>query len=49
MRKEGAIELLKYHRGLRETKMNRLSRQLAQTNDEYIAIGEEIRKLEGVK
>ena len=46
MKREGAIELLKYHRGLRETKMKRLARQLAQTNDEYTAIGEEIRRLE---
>ena len=44
MRKEGALELLKYHRGLRETKIRRLERQLEKTKDEHKAIKEEIRR-----
>lgn len=46
MKREGALELLKYHQGLQETKMNRLARQLEQTNEIYKAIGEEIERRE---
>ena len=46
MEKEGAIELLKYHRSLRETKIRRLGRQIEQTVDECEAIEKEIKKRE---
>lgn len=46
MEKEGAIELLKNHQGLRHTKIERLRRQLAQTVVEYDAIYNEISRRE---
>jgi len=46
MEKEGAIELLKYHQGLRHTKIERLRRQLAQTVIKYDAILNEIERRE---
>ena len=46
MDKEGALNLLKYHQGLRETKIKRLGRQLEQTVDECEAIKQEIKRRE---
>ena len=46
MEREGAIELLKNHQGLRHTKIQRLRRQLAQTVVEYDAIYNEISRRE---
>ena len=46
MKREGALELLKYHRGLRETKIDRLARQLEETKEGHRAIEEEIRRRE---
>ena len=46
MDKEGAIHLLKFHQGLRHTKIERLRRQLAQTVVEYDAIFNEISRRE---
>ena len=46
MEKEGAIKLLKYHQGLRETKINRLGRQLDKTRKVRDAIRNEIAERE---
>ena len=46
MEKEGAIKLLKYHQGLRETKINRLGRQLDRTRKVRDAIRNEIAERE---
>ena len=46
MEKEGAIELLKYHQGLQETKMKRLRRQLDKATKIHDAIYNEIGRRE---
>ena len=46
MEKEGAIELLKYHRGLQQTKITRLSRQSTKAKGTYEAITAEIERRE---
>ena len=44
MEKEGAIELLKYHQGLQETKKKRLARQWDNANEVSGAINKEIER-----
>ena len=44
MGKEGAIELLRYHRGLQQTKITRLVRQMKKTSGIYDALQEEIER-----
>ena len=46
MKKEGAIKLLKFHQGLRETKENRLERELLETTREKHKIMDEIKRRE---
>ena len=46
MEKEGAIELLKFHQGLQETKIRRLGRQLDRTTKIRDAIYNEIGRRE---
>ena len=44
MGKEGAIKLLKFHQGLRETKENRLEGELLETTREKHEIMDEIKR-----
>ena len=46
MEKEGAIELLKYHQGLQETKKERLAKQWDKANERSGAIRKEIERRE---
>lgn len=46
MEKEGAIKLLKYHQGLRETKVKRLTQQLEEARQVWYAIKTEIAERE---
>lgn len=46
MKKEGAIDLLKYHQGLQELKIRRLRRQAENAQNVHEAIGKEIEERE---